>query len=105
MPIYEYCCPYCERIIERLEFSIKEIPTTQCPYCKSLAHKIMSVPAITAEPWSERMSPTKLPNWQQQNKKAEWHDAWMRYRQKAPLPHDRGAGIKVYESEGLKEPK
>jgi hypothetical protein len=90
---------------ERLMFSIEEASVSQCPNCNGIGQRIMSRTAIVGEPWKVRMSPERLPNWHQNNKRAEQRDAWTRYRQKNPLPWDRGSGIKVYESDGLKEPK
>lgn len=103
MPIYEYHCIHCDKDFERLEMKISDTPVAQCPHCHGAALKIMSAPAIVYEDLKTRMSPDRLPNWHQNNKRAEWQDAWMRYRQKNPLPNDRGPGIKVYESDGVKE--
>jgi len=103
MPIYEYHCGHCDREFERLELSQKDSSVAQCPYCQGAGAKIISAPATVGEPWKERMSPTRLPNWHQQNKMAAWQDSWTKYRQKKPLPHDKGSGIKVYETEGLKK--
>ncbi len=103
-PIFEYHCNYCNREFERLELSGEEASAAQCPFCQGAdIMKVISAPATVGEPWKIRMSPERLPNWHQQNKRAECHDAWMKYRQRNPLPQDRGAGIKVYETEGLKK--
>ena len=103
MPIFEYECQSCGRTFENLVFPWESSgPTSQCPACMGIGEKLMSAPSIVAEPWKVRMSPDRLPNWNQQNKKANWQDAWTRYRQKNPLPQDKGSGIKVYETDGIK---
>jgi putative FmdB family regulatory protein len=100
VPIYEYYCSTCNETFERLELSIIEIPTSQCPKCKGVGSKVISSPAIVYD----LFDPTavhKLPDWHTQNEKAKVHDAKVKrqLRNLPPLQYDRGAGTKVYETE------
>lgn len=100
MPIYEYQCFTCSAIFEQLELSACEIPTSQCPTCMGVGVKIISCPAIVCEIFDLRDT-HKLPDWQAQNRAAQVHDTKVRKSLKRlpPMPHDRGQGIKVYETD------
>lgn len=104
MPIFEYQCSLCSGVFEKLIFPWEDdTAVSQCPACMGVGQKVLSAPAIVFEDLKTRMSPDRLPNWHENNKKAAVQDAWTRYRQKKPLPHDKGQATKVYETEGLRE--
>ena len=100
MPIYEYECTKCKEQFERIELSVKDIPTSQCPKCMGVGVRQMSRPGIIYAIFDET-AVHKLPDWDQKMRAAEVHDTKVR-RQMAkqpPLPHDKGQGIKTYEME------
>lgn len=106
MPIFEYQCSLCGGVFEKLIFPWEEQGLdSQCPSCNGMGKKVISAPAIVFEDLKTRMSVDRLPNWHENNRRAEVQDAWTRSRMKKPLPTDLGAGTKTYESEGLVEPK
>jgi putative FmdB family regulatory protein len=99
MPIYEYTCSKCNQLFERLELSIQDIPTSPCPLCAGVGTRVISAPAIIYEIFDER-AVHRLPDWNQKMAQAKAHDARVRRNPRlAPLEHDRGQGIKVYESD------
>ena len=99
MPIYEYQCGECGGLFERLELSIKDIPTSQCPMCAGVGTRVISAPAIIYEIFDERAT-HRLPDWNQKMVQAEERDARLKRTMKLPpLEDDRGNGIKVYETE------
>lgn len=100
MPIYEYVCISCNGLFERLELSIQDIPTSQCPMCQAgVGTRVISAPAIVYEIFDERAT-HRLPDWNQKMAQAKAHDARVRRNPKlAALEHDKGQGIKVYETE------
>ena len=97
MPIYEYVCG-CGTLFERLELSIKDIPTSQCPECGKMGRRMMSRPSIVYEVFDERAT-HKLPDWNQKMARAEASERRVRSTLREPLPHDMGQGIKVYDTE------
>ena len=97
MPIYEYCCPKCEHLFERIELSIRDIPTSQCPLCLGVGTRVMSAPSVVCELFNERAI-HKLPDWQERQDKAKVEDVRTR-RMFPPLPGDRGASTKEYAFE------
>jgi putative FmdB family regulatory protein len=100
MPIYEYCCQDCHEIFERLELSIVDIPSSQCPTCAGVGTRLMSRPSLVYELMDGR-AVHKLPDWDQKQRAAQGHDAQVRrqYGHLPPLQRDRGKDIKVYETE------
>ena len=100
MPIYEYRCNKCNVIFERLELFAIEIPTSQCPQCQGVGIKAISAPAIVYDLFDPTAT-HKLPDWHQENQKAQLYDVRVRSRLKnlPPLKHDRGQGIKMYETD------
>ncbi len=100
MPIYEYYCTKCETVFERLELSIKDIPTSQCPTCMGLGERIISRPGIIYEIFDET-AVHRLPDWEQKKRAAQVHDAKVRrqFGHLAPMLHDRGQDIKVYDTD------
>lgn len=100
MPIYEYLCSGCHAVFERLELSIVDIPSSQCPKCMGVGVKIISRPALIYEIMDGR-DVHKLPDWGQRQRAAKVHDAKVRKSLKnlPPLPQDRGKDIKVYDME------
>jgi putative FmdB family regulatory protein len=100
MPIYEYHCTKCQLVFERLELSIQEIPTSQCPHCMGVGERIISRPSIVYTIFNER-AVHKLPDWEQRKQAAQVHDAKVRrqFANQPPMPSDRGEGIKVYNSD------
>jgi len=99
VPIYEYQCN-CGNLFERLELSIQDIPTSQCPLCAGVGTRVISAPAIIYEIFDERAT-HRLPDWKQRMARAEAHDAMVRrkYKNLPPLPSDCGKDIKVYETD------
>lgn len=75
-----------------------DIPTSQCPFCRGVGTLLISAPSIIYEVFDERAT-HRLPDWKQKMVRAERHDARVRSNLKVPLEHDRGSGIKVYESD------
>jgi putative FmdB family regulatory protein len=99
MPIYEYTCSKCKTTFERLELSIQDIPTSQCPMCAGVGTRVISAPAIVYEVFDER-AVHKLPDWDQKMSQAKARDARLQRTMKLPpLKSDRGKDIKVYETE------
>ena len=100
MPIYEYRFNLCEHIFERLELSIQDIPTSQCPNCMGVGIRMISRPAIVYTIFNER-AVHKLPDWEQRKKAAQVHDAKVRrqFASQPPMSHDKGDGIKVYDTD------
>lgn len=100
MPIYEYTCLKCNQTFERLELSIQDIPTSQCPHCMGVGERIISRPGIIYEIFDER-AVHRLPDWDQRQRAAQVHDAKVRrqYANLPPMSHDRGHDIKVYETD------
>lgn len=78
---------------ERLELSIVDIPTSQCPMCAGVGIRLMSAPAIIYEAFDERAI-HRLPDWNQKMTQAKVHDAKL-----PPLKRDLGQGIKQYNME------
>jgi putative FmdB family regulatory protein len=108
-PIYEYQCSSCGEEFEVLELRIKEAPTSQCPECRGLGWKVISRPGLFHMVF-DPSAIHKLPNYYEREDQAAEHDERQRNLLKRPLPlplpHDRGQGIRLYESDGLgKEPK
>ena len=98
MPIYEYQCSSCGETFERLELRIMDIPTSQCPICGGVGFLAISAPSIIYEIFDERAT-HRLPDWNQKMAQAEARDRRIKRSLKAPLEHDKGQGIKVYETE------
>ena len=98
MPIYEYKCSSCSEIFERLELSIREIPTSQCPMCGGAGTRLISAPSIVYEVFNERAT-HRLPDWNQKMAQAKAHDARTLRGLKEPLERDKGSGIKEYNME------
>ncbi len=42
MPLYEYECPKCEKVLEVMQ-KFSDAPLTECPECKGPISKIMSM--------------------------------------------------------------
>lgn len=75
-----------------------DIPTSQCPMCSGVGTFLISAPSIVYEVFNERAT-HRLPDWNQKMAQAERRDARIRRSLKEPLAHDKGNGIKVYESD------
>ena len=96
-PIYEYSCPKCERLFERIELSIQDIPTSQCPLCLGVGTRVMSIPSVVCELFNESHI-HKLPDWQKRQAKAKVQDARTR-KMLPPIPGDRGMNTREYAFE------
>lgn len=49
MPIYEYLCPKCSKVHERI-FKVTDFPeVVKCKFCGAYAHKIISAGAIQTD--------------------------------------------------------
>ncbi len=96
MPIYEYQCRSCRNIFERLELSVKDIPTSQCLKCGGVGVLILSAPSIVYSMFRETDT-HKLPDWREKTEKWKRQDEITRHGMKLePLEYDRGGGIKKY---------
>jgi putative FmdB family regulatory protein len=100
MPIYEFKCGLCGEVYEKLTLRVDDSLTSLCPFCQGKGTKCISAPAIIVGMFDPKAT-HRLPDWHQKQAQAEAHDRQVRRRLKLPPPlaHDKGAGIKVYQTE------
>ncbi len=98
MPIYEYQCNTCQKVFERLELHVMDIPTSQCPVCGGIGTRLMSIPSIVYEVF-DPTAVHKLPDWNQKMAQAERKDKRLLSHMKEPLARDMGRDIKVYQTD------
>ena len=92
-------CELCGEEYEVITLKIACNFSSPCPHCKGEGILLISVPSIVYEVFNERAT-HKLPDWNQKMAQAKAHDAWVRRNPRlAPLEHDKGQNIKVYESD------